>query len=126
MWGAKTFYFGDSISVGVKELPRAIAWYREKLGLRLTSSRSEDYAALLSFDNKDETGVALVLIPPGEVKAKVEVHPILFTKKIEKTHEEFISRGITTGPIESDSAGNSLFRFQDVDGNTIEMCTEPG
>jgi hypothetical protein len=65
------------------------------------------------------------LIPLGETKANVGKHPIVFTKKIEKVHEEFISKGIRVGPIESDAGGNRLFPFYDVEGNSIEVCVEP-
>ena len=125
MWSTRSFYFGDSISVGVRDLSRAIAWYQEKLGLKLTPIKSEEFDALLALDKKDEDGVALVLIPPGETKVNVEGHPILFTKNIEKANEEFASRGIYVEPIQSDSGGNRFFRFQDLDGNTIEVCVEP-
>jgi len=125
LWGARNFYFGDSISVGVRDLNQAIAWYQEKLGLKLTPIKSEEFDALLAFDKKDEDGVALVLIPPGETSANVEGHPILFAKRIEKAHEEFASRGIYVEPIQSDSGGNRFFRFQDLDGNSIEVCVEP-
>ena len=126
MWGVRNFYFGGgSISVGVRDLGRAIAWYQEKLKLRLTPIKSEDFEALLAFDKEDEDGVALVLIPPGEEKANIEGHPILFTKRIEKVHEEFASRGVTVGAIQSDSGGNRFFHCQDADGNTIEVCVEP-
>ena len=125
MLGARNFYFGDSISVGVRDLDRAIAWYQEKLKLRLTAIKSEDFEALLAFNKEDQDGVALVLMPPGETKANVEGHPILFTKRIEKVHEEFASRGVSVGSIQSDSGGNRFFQFQDVDGNTIEVCVEP-
>ena len=83
MWGAKNFHFGDNISLGVRDLEQAIAWYQEKLGLRLTPLKSEDFEAFLSFSKDDDTGLALVVIPPGETKANVEGHPILFTKTIE-------------------------------------------
>src|SRR5260370_255702 len=69
MWGRKDFYFGDNISVGVKDLDRAVDWYEEKLGLRLTPLKSEDFGAFLALATDDETGVALVTIPPGETKA---------------------------------------------------------
>jgi predicted enzyme related to lactoylglutathione lyase len=29
------------------------------------------------------------------------------------------------GPINMDSGGNRFFLFQDPEGNTIEVCTEP-
>lgn len=125
MWGAKKFYFGDNISVGVRDLNRAVSWYQEKLGLRLTPFKSEDYDAFLSFEKDGDTGLALVLIPPGQTKANLEGHPILFTKKIEAAHEEFASRGIRVEPIQTDSGGNRFFRFQDFEGNEIEVCVEP-
>jgi hypothetical protein len=90
---ARAVCFGDSVAVG--------AWYQEKLGLRLTPYKSEEFSALLSFDQKDQTGLAL--ISPDDTGAKVEKHPILFTKKIERAHEAFVARGISVGPIDSDS-----------------------
>jgi catechol 2,3-dioxygenase-like lactoylglutathione lyase family enzyme len=125
MWGRKTFYFGDNISVGVRDLDRAIAWYQEKLGLRLTPLTSEDFEAFLGFSKDDQTGLALVVIPPGQTTANVEGHPILFTKRLEACREEFASRGVQVGPVQKDSGGNSFFQFQDVDGNLIEICIEP-
>ena len=125
MWGGKNFYFGDNISVGVKNLDLAVAWYQDKLGLRLTPVKSEDFDAFLSFGKKDEIGLALVVIPPGETKANIEGHPILFTKKIEAAYQEFSSKGISVEPIQSDSGGNRFFRFRDLEGNVIEVCREP-
>ncbi len=125
MWGAKSFYFGDNISVGVRNLEQAVAWYQQKLGLRLTPLKSEDFEAFLSFSKDDDTGLALVVIPPGETKANVEGHPILFTKKIEAAHSDFSSKGIDVGPIQSDSGGNRFFCFRDLEGNEIEVCVEP-
>lgn len=52
MWGSQPFYFGDSISVGVRDLQRSVEWYKEKLKLQLTRVPSEDYDALRSFDKK--------------------------------------------------------------------------
>jgi catechol 2,3-dioxygenase-like lactoylglutathione lyase family enzyme len=125
MWGRNKFYFGDNISVGVRDVGRAVAWYQEKLGLRLTPLASEDFEAFLAFSKDDEMGLALVAIPAGETTANVERHPILFSKKIEACREEFASRGIHVGPLQRDSGGNSYFQFQDVDGNIIEVCVEP-
>jgi catechol 2,3-dioxygenase-like lactoylglutathione lyase family enzyme len=125
MWGRRNFYFGDNISVGVRDLSRAVTWYKEKLGLCLAPLKSEDFGALLSFAKDDEIGLALVVIPPGETEANVEGHPILFTKKIDAAHAEFASRGVNVEPIQSDSGGNRFFRFRDLEGNEIEVCHEP-
>ena len=125
MWGRKSFYFGDNISVGVRDLQRAVNWYQEKLSLRLSSLKVQDCDALLSFDRDDSIGVALMVIRPGQAEAYVSEHPILFTKKIKEAHQELTSRGVSVGPIQKDSGGNSFFQFQDLDGNPIEICLEP-
>lgn len=125
MWGGKKFYFSDSISVGVRDLDKAISWYQEKLGLRLTPLESEDFSAFLAFAEDDDVGVALVAIPAGETDVNIEERPILFTKKIEACREEFLSRGIQVRPLQRDSGGNSFFQFSDVEGNLIEVCAEP-
>jgi|SRR5579864_2317366 len=125
MWGRKNFYFADNISVGVKDLGRAVAWYQEKLGLRLTPLKSEDFEAFLAFAKDDDIGLALVVIRSGESKANIPGHPILFTKKIDAAYEDFVAKGINVQPIQSDSGGNRLFRFQDLEGNEIEVCVEP-
>ncbi|PYU53153.1 MAG: hypothetical protein DMG48_02655 [Acidobacteria bacterium] len=125
MWGRKTFYFGDNISVGVRDISRAVAWYEEKLGLRLTPLTSEDFDAFLAFSKDEGTGLALVAIPAGQTTVNVERHPILFSKKLEACREEFASRGVQVGPLQRDSGGNSFFQFQDLEGNVIEVCIEP-
>ena len=125
MWGKRNFYFGDNISVGVKDLDRAIAWYEEKLGLKRTPVKSEDFDAFLVFWKKDEIGLALCLIPPGQTTVNVAGHPILFTKTIEAAYEEFSSKGVNVERIQSDSGGNRFFRFRDLEDNVIEVCHEP-
>jgi predicted enzyme related to lactoylglutathione lyase len=121
----KLSILGTISRLGVRDLDRAIAWYKEKLGLQLSPLKSEDCDALLVFSKDDETGLALVVIPVGETEVNVQSHPILFTKKIEACSEEFASRGIQVGPLQQDPGGNFFFQFLDVEGNTIEVCIEP-
>lgn len=35
-----------------------------------------------------------------------------------------MARGVVADPIQKDSSGTSLFRFQDLEGNSIEVCQE--
>ena len=125
MFDKNKFYFGDNISVGVRDVSKAIAWYQEKLGLRLSPHKFEGCDALLVFTKDDQTGLALVAIPFGKTEANVEDHPILFSKKLEACREQFASSGIQVGPVQRDSGGNSFFQFHDVEGNIIEVCVEP-
>jgi hypothetical protein len=53
MWGRKNFYFGDNISVGVRDLDLAVAWYQEKLGLHLTPLKSETHRTPLRYNISD-------------------------------------------------------------------------
>jgi catechol 2,3-dioxygenase-like lactoylglutathione lyase family enzyme len=88
MWGTRTFYFGDRIAVGVRDLQRAIAWYQEKLKLRLTPFKSEDYEALLCFDKEDS-------IPS-------------YSRKRPRRHTKSPPQGMSVGPIQTDSGGNQV------------------
>lgn len=125
MFGRRHFYFSDNITVGVKDLDRAIEWYQEKLGLRRGDFAGDEVDALLVLSKDDETGLGLVVFGPDVGPGNLERHPILYSSKIEAAHGEFLSRGISVGPIQIDSGGNRFFQFQDLDGNTIEVCVEP-
>ena len=48
--------------------------------------------------------------------------PMLFAPNLQKAHDWLANRGIAVGPITSDSGGNQLFQFDDLDGNSIEVC----
>jgi hypothetical protein len=37
-----------------------------------------------------------------------------------------VKRGTAVGPIEADSGGNQFFKIRDLEGNSIEVCVEPG
>src|SRR5260370_25135959 len=89
MWGRKNFYFGDNISVGAREISKAISWYQEKLRLQLSPLKFEDCDALLVFSKEDEIGLALVAIPAGQTEVNVQSHPILFSKRLEACREDF-------------------------------------
>lgn len=123
MWGSQPFYFGDSISVGVRDLQRSIEWYKEKLKLQLTRFPSEDYDALLSFDKEDEMGLVLALIPLERPKRTSKNIRSCLREKSKEPIRSF--RGIEVGPIQWDSGGNQFFEFYDLDGNKIEVCGEP-
>jgi len=125
--GIKKLY--GQITIGVKDMERAVGWYSENLGLSVWARRSDCNEVHLGYPTADKRAmiplVVLVPIPDGRTEAAVGRHPILFTKKIEKRHGEFASRGVYVEPIQSDSGGNRFFRFQDLDGNLIEVCVEP-
>jgi len=52
-------------------------------------------------------------------------HVIFYAKNLEKAHQWLIHRGVAAQPVTADSGGNRFFRFEDLEGNAIEVCVEP-
>lgn len=111
----------------VQHLSTMSEWYKEKLGLREAHNDREDDSGRPFKDlniSNDDTFLSLVELEPG---ASVENrHVIFYAKNLEKAHEWLAARGVPVGPTTTDSGGNRFFRFQDLEGNTIEVCIEPG
>jgi len=116
------------ITVGVKDMQRAVAWYRDLFGLdSWRNSRDEVVLGYTDAWTKSIiTLVILVQIPEGRSNAAVARHPVLFTKSLKRVFDGLVSRGTVAGPIQKDSGGNHFFQLQDLEGNKIEICLEPG
>ena len=127
MWGKPPFTIADNCAVDVRSVAAAREWYTEKLGLRDALIDREEDSGRPFVDlhiSNDDTFLSLVELEPG---ASVENrHVIFFTKNLEKTHQWLAGRGVPVEPPTTDSGGNHFFRFQDLEGNTIEVCVEPG
>jgi catechol 2,3-dioxygenase-like lactoylglutathione lyase family enzyme len=126
MWGNPPFTVGDNCAVDVRNLEGACEWYKEKLGLREAHNDREDDSGRPFTDLKianDDTFLSLIELEPG--KSVEKRHVIFFAKNLEKAHEWLAGRGVAVDPTTTDSGGNRLFRFQDLEGNTIEVCVEP-
>jgi catechol 2,3-dioxygenase-like lactoylglutathione lyase family enzyme len=127
MWGKPPFSIADNCALDVRNLAAAREWYKEKLGLQeAETDREEDSGrpfADLHISNYD-TFLSLVELEPG---ASAESrHVIFFAGNLEKAHQWLAGRGVAVEPATTDSGGNRLFRFRDLEGNTIEVCVEPG
>jgi hypothetical protein len=126
MWGKPPFTVAENCAVEVRNLVAACEWYKEKLRLREVETEREDDSGRPFTDlgiSNDDTFLSLVEL---ESDASAEnSHVIFFAKNLEKAHQWLADRGVTVGPIMADSGGNHLFQFQDLEGNTIEMCVEP-
>jgi catechol 2,3-dioxygenase-like lactoylglutathione lyase family enzyme len=127
MWGSPPFHIPDSCVVDVRDLAAARVWYKEKLGLQESHVRREDDSGRpfvdLCLSKHDEACLVLVELKPGTSPEKR--HNIFYAKKLEKAREWLAERGLPVEAIETDSGGNRLFRFYDLDGNAIEVCVEP-
>jgi hypothetical protein len=59
MWGTRSFYFGDNVSVGVRNLDSAVAWYKEKLAA-ISHSLAEGNEVCSNWDLRDVLRGAVV------------------------------------------------------------------
>jgi catechol 2,3-dioxygenase-like lactoylglutathione lyase family enzyme len=126
MFGKPPFVIPDNCTVDVRSLVAARAWYKEKLGLIETKIQREDDSGRPFADmciSKNDSILSLIELPAGAVAEKH--HVIFYSGNLEKCQKWLVERGVTVEPITSDSGGNRLFRFRDLDGNAIEVCVEP-
>ena len=127
MWGKHPFRILDNCVVEVRNLGAARDWYKKTFGLREVSGEREDDSGRpfvdLSISNDD---TSLTLVEREAASPAQSEHVIFFTRNLEKAREWLIKRGVTVEAVASDSGGNRLFRFLDLEGNAIEVCVEPG
>jgi catechol 2,3-dioxygenase-like lactoylglutathione lyase family enzyme len=127
MWGKPPFSIADNCAIDVRNLSASCEWYKRALGLReAPDDREEDSGrpfADLRIAN-DDTFISLVELKPGA--SADSSHVIFYTKNLEKARQWLAGREVFVEPITTDSGGNRLFRFQDLEGNKIEVCIEPG
>ena len=104
----------DAVYYHVTDMEKSIAFYRDILGLRLTS---RDYVARFDID-----GVLFELVPnapgkalPGTGNARLS----LGVKDIRQATRELQARGVAATPIKEEPGGLISF-FKDPDGN--ELC----
>jgi len=126
-WSKPPFSIPDNCAMDARNLAALHDWYEEKLGLRDADSEREEDSGRPFVDlhiPNSEAFLSLVELPQGAT-AKNE-HVIFFAKNLGKAHRWLTERGVLVEPITNDSAGNRFFRFHDLEGNTIEVCVEPG
>ena len=104
----------DAVYYHVTDMERAIAFYRDTLGFRLTS---RDYVARFDID-----GVLFELVPnyPGnELPGTGNARLSLGVKNIQEAVRALNALGVPTTPIKQEPGGLLSF-FKDPDGN--ELC----
>lgn len=127
MWGKHPFWISDNCVIEVRNLGAARDWYKKTFGLREASGERDDDSGRPFVDlrvSNDDT--ALTLVEREAASPAQSEHVIFFTKNLQKAPEWLTERGVTVEAITTDSGGNRLFRFQDLEGNAIEVCVEPG
>jgi catechol 2,3-dioxygenase-like lactoylglutathione lyase family enzyme len=127
MRGTPPFSIPDNYAIDVRNLAASRDWYKEKLGLREVDDDREEDSGRPFTDlhiSSSEAFLSLVELPLGG--APENRHIVFFAKNLKKAHQWLAERGVLVEPITTDSGGNRLFRFQDLEGNGIEICVEPG
>lgn len=127
MWGRPPFNMADNCAVEVRNLAAAREWYKDKLGLREANSDREEDSGRPFADlhvSNDDAFLSLVELQPGA--SSVNRHVVFFARNLEKAHQWLAGRGVAVEPTATDSGGNRFFRLRDLEGNTIEVCVEPG
>ena len=126
MWGKPPFSIADNYAVEVRNLAAVRKWYKEKLGFHEANKDREEASGRPFTDlyvSNDDTFLSLVQLKPGASAEKR--HVIFYAKNLEKAYQWLIDRGVAVRPATADSGGNRFFQFQDLEGNTIEVCVEP-
>jgi len=104
----------DAVYYHVSDMDKAIAFYRDTLGFRLTS---RDYVARFDVD-----GVLFELVPtaPGQaLTGGGNARLSLGVTDIRQAVKDLQTRGVATTPIKQEPGG-LLSYFKDPDGN--ELC----
>jgi catechol 2,3-dioxygenase-like lactoylglutathione lyase family enzyme len=127
MWGKPPFWISNNCGVDVRNLGTARDWYKKALGLREVSSDWQDdsgrpFVGLCAASDD----AILTLVERGAATSVQNEHVIFFAKNLEKARQRPKERGVAVEAVTSDSGGNRFFRFQDLEGNAIEVCIEPG
>jgi catechol 2,3-dioxygenase-like lactoylglutathione lyase family enzyme len=115
--------FSGQIVVCISNREAAIAWYKEKLDLRESAHPIEDGEPgdILLTSRKDELRVILTAAGTGEPD-----RPILDTRNAAKAREWLLALGVEVGPVQTDIQGTHYIEMRDLEGNSIEICEEPG
>ena len=126
MWGKPPFSIADNCAVDVRNLAAACDWYKENLGFHEADTDREEDSGRPFKDlciSSDDTFLSLVELEPGAFPERQ--HVIFYAKNLEKAHQWLTGRGVAVQPATADSGGNRFFKFQDLEGNAIEVCVEP-
>ncbi len=116
------------IALRVRDLNRAVAFYRDVVGLKLRSQMG-DRAAFLGIREDASHEVALFALPadaPGPEPNRVGMYHMAWELPSFEALEQFHARLLTSGArITGYSERQSNVMFLDPDGNELEALWEP-
>jgi catechol 2,3-dioxygenase-like lactoylglutathione lyase family enzyme len=127
LWPGGPFHFVTPISIRVKDAQAAARWYGGVLSLNCVTGWDLVPTGMTDNKNKSNPGAQIIFLPASvsPLASEATKHPIIFTRDIDEAHLWFSNQTSSTGPIQTDSAGNRFFVFRDLDENQIEVCRDP-
>jgi catechol 2,3-dioxygenase-like lactoylglutathione lyase family enzyme len=110
------------VIVYVRDMPRAVEFYRDILGLRVTyPAGPADYGAE-HWVTLDTGACTLALHAGGQGQAGADAPKIVFqVAEVESAREALVARGVTLGPVRQAAPGVRVCDGRDPDGNPFSL-----
>ena len=110
-------------SVAVKDMPKATAFYADKLGLEVTQDYRQDEKHWWITLALPEGGVSITLSLDEEGIAREKLGVYFSTDDIKASHKELSDMGVKVSDIQNDlygpGSGVKFISLEDADGNSI-------
>jgi catechol 2,3-dioxygenase-like lactoylglutathione lyase family enzyme len=113
----------DSFYIGVGDIAAARTWYIDKLGLQVVSVDLDEPEGCITLGFSKNDQISIVL-GPRQVE-RDQSTPMLYTSNPKKTREILIGKGVCVGELNRDRQGTDYFEIRDLEGNAIEISSEP-
>jgi len=113
--------FSGWIVVAVRDVDAAAAWYKQKLELPESQKIEDDETGGLELSTRHQE-IKVLLFAGTDYPDR----PILNTRNAAKAREWLLARGVEAGPVQTDRQGTHFIEMHDLEGNSIEICEEPG
>jgi hypothetical protein len=113
--------FSGWIVVAVRDVDAAAPWYKQKLELPELQKIEDDETGGLELSTRHQE-IKVLLFAGGDYPDR----PILNTRNAAKAREWLLARAVEVGPVQTDRQGTHFIEMRDLEGNSIEICEEPG
>jgi hypothetical protein len=124
-------FYSDSVALTYSNIEAAKNWWINTFDCEAAKAPSDWDNALPSDVSLKLPGgnePTILLSDRAEVEKagfdrSVPVASVIFCNKLKKAHEQLLSRGVLTSPIQ-DGGDMQYFEVRDIEGNLIQICKE--
>ncbi len=111
------------LSMAVSDMPRAKAFYADKLGLKVTTDYRQDDDNWWVSLNLPEGGASMTLTTAHENMKPGTMKIYFATSDVAATHKELSEKGVRPNQVQDDlfgpGSGVKWFNLEDPDGNQV-------